>query len=412
MSLIVWVLGALALAGPRGKDREEQSARAAADREAALACEADTPEGYQIHTGFATDPDEASALESARLSARRLALESLCAGKSEPRCAVISRHIEGWKLPFYHPYTHRACAHVGVNRRWIDDDSHDQERLTQQLQALARDVVEALGDELLWITPPLWSGSGCHAGEVGTAMIAELRNGLAATGGVRLATERQRAAQLEVNLSLSGDQVVLGAALRRPGDEGLIPLEGFRFPRDLFDVKEGSGDCRFDRELGLIAGLRSGDDGRTVRVIVPGGGSYCEGDRITPTVKVDRPSTVRVFSVGRSGKAYLVWPPPGQDGLVQHTASLGVMDLHPTPNGGDEKLVAVAVAPGGELGPIKDWSAFCAVSAFTAALYPSGAAAGAATFQVQRFDADACLVRDVPGGRAPPIPVVPTCGVR
>lgn len=412
MSWALLALGALALAGPRSKDREEQAARAAADQAAAEACGADTPEGYQIHTGFATDPDEATAIEVARLSARKMALEGLCAGKSDSRCAVIRRHIEAWKTPHFHPFTHRACAHVGVNRRWIDDDAHDQERLTRDLQALARSVSDAAGGELLWIVPPLWSASGCHAGEVGAALVSELRNGLASVGGVRLASEQEQAAQLEVSLSTSGDRVVLDAALRLPSSEGLIPLQGFRFPKDLFSIEAEGGDCRFDRDLGLISGLRSGADGRTVQVSIPGEGSYCEGDRITPTVKVDRPSIVRVFSVGRSGKAYLVWPPPGQDGLVQRTASLGAMDLHPTPSGGDEKLVAVAVPPGSRLGPIEGWSAFCAIASFGAELYPEGAAAGAATFQVQRFDADACLVRDVKGSKPPPIPAVPTCGSR
>ncbi len=268
MSWLVLVLVGTSLAGPRGKERQAAEERAAVDRQASQACAPATPEGYQIHTGFSSDPDEAEALEAAERSARRKALESLCAGKSDPRCAVLSRHLNSWKVPFYHRYTQQACSHVGIQRSWIDDDSRDQAQLANDLKGLARSVAEASGRRPLWIAPPIWSDSGCHAGTVGASLLAELRNGLAAAGGVRLASTPHRATRLQVQLSTNGARIVLEASLQEPGDASVIPVEGFGFPKDLFEIGEEGRDCRFDRELGLVAGARRGHDGRSVAISV------------------------------------------------------------------------------------------------------------------------------------------------
>lgn len=379
-----------------------------AAREAA-ACEKDTPENYQVHTGYGPGADAVTAIEEARREARKLALATVCSGKSESRCLVLGRHIEDWKQPFYNPSTQRACAHVAVNRQWLDDDTRDQQALSDALRDLADQAGEKAAGGLLWLEPPLWTSSGCAVGEVGSALLAELRNGLAGGGSVRLAREGDRASTLQILLDARGDQVVLSASLREPGKAGEVPLKGFSFSADLFDLGAGGGDCRFDQELGLQNGQRVGKDGRTVRLGLPGGGTFCEGDRVEPVVVVDRPSVVRVFSVSRSGKAYLVWPPPGESGRVEQQASLGSFDLVPTPEGGAEKLVAVAAADPAGLGAISSWTAFCEVPAFGASTTPAATAAGAATLEVLRHDADACLVRGVRRQPAAAIPEVPAC---
>lgn len=374
----------------------------------AVACEKDTPENYQVHTGYASGADPTTAVEEARRAARKLALESVCSGKSASRCLVLGRHVEDWKQPFHNPSSGRACAHVAIHRQWLHDDTREQQALSDALKALAARAAEQVGQDLLWLEPPLWSSSGCAVGEVGSALVAELRNGLAGVGTVRLAASGDRATTMGVSLDARGDQVVLSASLRQPGRSGEIPLPGFSFSADLFDLGPGGGDCRFDQELGLEDGHRVGKDGRTVRLGVPGA-TFCEGDRVEPVVVVDRPSVVRVFSVSRSGKAYLVWPPPGETGKVEQHVSLGSFDLVPTPEGGSEKLVAVAAADAAGLGIAAGWSGFCEVPAFGASTLPASTAAGAATLEVLRFDADACLVRGVKSRPAAAIPQVGAC---
>ncbi|MEQ1564480.1 MAG: hypothetical protein ABMA64_02495 [Myxococcota bacterium] len=379
------------------------------DAAQAAACDPAVPENYQIHTGFATDPDATTAIRAAVDESRRLAIGSVCSGKSPTRCEVLTRHVEAWRQPYWNPVTGRACAHAGVRRDYLDDDQGDQERLGAELRRVAADVATAAGATPVWISPPLWTTTGCHAGPAGSAMVAELKTGLAAAGTARLATKESAAVTVWLTLDARADDVVVGASLRKPGSASLVPLVGFTVPADLFDLGAGGGDCRLDRELGLTDGQRPGADGRTVRILLPAEGSYCEGDTIEPVVVVDRPSRVEVFSVARNGEAYRVWPPAGEAGEVATSASLGSLDLVRSPDAGDEKLVAVAVAPGGGFGHA--WAGFCKVpGALTAAAWPATAAAGAATFVVQPFDAPACLDRAsrVAGPTAPPpAPICP-----
>ncbi len=381
----------------------------AAEAEEAAACAADVPENYQIHTGYAADPDEAGALSAAIEDARRRALEVVCSGKSPTRCEVLARHVENWKAPYWSPTSHRACAHVGIRRDYLDDDKGDQQRLSAELVRLGGDIA-ARGKSPLWIEPPTWAPSGCHAGPAGSSMVAELKNALAAAGSVRLATQAESATRLHLALDVRATEVVVSADLREPGASSVVPLQGFTVPGDLFDLHQAGADCRLDQELGLVSGQRAGSDGRTVRVTLPAEGAYCEGDSINPVVVVDRPSRVKVYSVARDGTAFLVWPPPDQDGVVQSTAPLGEMELFRSTVEGDEKLVAVAVPIGGSFGPSQKWKAFCKVSgALTAAAWTPTSAAGAATFVVQRYDAPACLRRGVVQRSVASLPDAPIC---
>lgn len=366
-------------------------ARAEEDR----ACAADVPENYQIHTGYGSGP-EAAAVVAAVEDARKRALSTVCSGKSPTRCEVLARHVEAWKTPYWNPVTERACAHAGVRRDYLDDDRGDQQRLAAELSRLGADLAGRLGSAPVWIDPPTWSTSGCHAGPAGSAMVAELKNALASAGAVRLASQTEAATRVHLALDLRATDVIVSASVTEKGKLGESPMVGFTVPGDLFDLREAGADCRFDSELGLTAGQRPGADGRTVRITVPGEGVYCEGDPIEPRLVVDRPSTVKVFSVARDGTAYLVWPPPGHDGRVDGAASLGELITTLPTEPGDEKLVAIAAAVGGDLGAATRWSGFCqAPRPLTAAEWSSSAAAGSATFVVLPHDAAGCLRRGV-----------------
>lgn len=382
---------------------------ALAEAEEAKACAADVPENYQIHTGYAADPDQTEAITGAIEDAHRRVLDAVCSGKSPTRCEVLARHVENWKSPYWNPVSGRACAHAGVRRDYLDDDKGDQQRLAAAIAELGTRIAGKVTTPL-WIDPPTWTTSGCHAGPAGSAMVAELRNALASAGSVKLATQSDTATRLHLSLDVRATEVVVSADLREPRATTVTPLPGFTVPGDLFELGEARADCRFDQELGLTAGTRAGNDGRTVRITLPDDGAYCEGDRINPVVVVDRPSRVKVFSVARDGTAYLVWPPPNQDGVVQSTAPLGEMDLFRSTVEGDEKLVAISVPVGGSFGASQNWKAFCKAPApLTAAAWSPTAAAGAATFVVQRYDAPACLRRGVIQRTMAAMPDVPLC---
>jgi hypothetical protein len=405
----VVLLSTLALAKkpPTGPDPDAVAA------EEAATCAAGTVEGFRIVTGYATDPDPAQAVQLARADARKQALTTLCSGKSEGRCEIIGRHLDPWKVPYHNPLTQRACFHVGIKRTWIDDDRGDQQAFVRDLGTLAAAIHQAATDRPVALAPVLWARSGCVAGEAADAVHAELRNALGRLGGLTLVPEAgDSAVEIRLSLEPGATGVALTAAAVSPRGAGEVPLPGFSFPDDLFDLGADGGDCRFDDALGLTSGQRRGHTGLVVRMAL---GTeerrFCEGDRVTPELRVSRPATVKVFSVSRSGTALLVWPPAGETGLVQDRASLGPMDLVLTSTPGDEKLLAVAMPQGEPFAGLQDWTGLCRYPGdFTAGAYPDPAAASAATFSVLAWDDDHCLQRDVrPAGTAeiPPLPACP-----
>lgn len=385
---------------------------AAHDAAEVEACARDVPEGFQIHTGYATDPDPATAIAGAQRDARGKALDALCAGKSEARCAVIRRHVEEWKTAFHHPISGRACAHVGVARQWIDDDRADLSALLDGLRDLAERVVTAVGPRPVVLAPVRWSVSGCDAGEVGVALHAELHDALARAGRPVVAPGTRAAATVRASVDLVGAEVVL-RVLVDGIDAGALPIEGLRFPADLYAVDGAGGDCRLDRQLGLDGGQRAGAGG--LRVWVDDGveGTVCDGESGEPVVTVSAPSRVKVWSVDRTGSAWLVWPPPGHDGAVEHTLALGRVTWHPPPAGGEERLLAVAVPKGQGFGPIDGWTGFCRHPAtLDASAWPKAAAVGTSALTVLPWSAPACAQRALARPGPAPVPEVPICPER
>jgi hypothetical protein len=387
--------------------------RAALDEAEALACARDVPENYQIHTGYASDPDPAAAITAALQAARKEALDTLCAGKSEARCAVMRRHVEGWKKPFHHPVTQRACAHVGVHRQWIDDDRHDQEQLADDLASMARRVAEAVGEAPVALAPLRWADSGCDAGEVGATLRGELHDALAEARRRLVAPGAEGAALVTLRLELTGEQVRVSALIDPPKGGGSVPVKGLSFPADLFAVEGASRDCRLDRQLGLENGRRVGAG--ELRVWLDDGvdSTVCEGTTGEPQITVSRPARVKVWSVDREGTAYLVWPPPGSEGLVNGTVSLGEVTYHRPAAGGEERLLAVAVPQGTPFGTVDRWTGFCKhPGPFDASAYPKVAAAAASSLTVLPFDTPFCAQKGRGAVAAPTLPEIPICPER
>ena len=79
-------------------------------------------------------------------------------------------------------------------------------------------------------------------------------------------------------------------------------------------------------------------------------------------------------------------------------------------DGGDEKLLAMAVGPAASFGTMEGWTGLCRVpTALSGEAIPSAGAAGAATFTVDRFDSDACADRGASALPVPQMPLIPLC---
>jgi hypothetical protein len=305
---------------------------------------------------------------------------------SDLRCAAIRRHVKPWKEGWYDPGGQWACASVSLESAALDTLAHDASVLDADLRMLAAEIAARAGSSTLAPTEPVWA-SGCASGALGEALATELFGHLGGFPGLHLvAPEDARGDTVRLRVELApGLGGVAVAAFLEDGLGVRTALPGFGFPLDLFgvDVAEG-GECRGDASLGLSHGERLGAGGTRARVVVPGiDGTACEGRRVTPTVRVDRPARVQVVSIARDGRSLLVWPPPGESGFVDREVSLGEMVLVAQPDTGDERLLAMAVPDGASFGATDGWSGFCEIpGGLSPAMYPEAAAIGTATFTV------------------------------
>ncbi len=359
----------------------------AADVVAVEPCPEVPPAGYRLERAYASGLRD-EALNLARDRARQAMIERLCAGYGELRCAAVQRHIGSWGEGSWEQDDRRgregtACAAVVVEQSFLDQLGRDYATFEASLAGLVASLRAQAGTALLAVEPPTWE-SGCVAGAVGAAVAGELRSKLA---GARVVPEGQGdrgASALVSTLSPAAGGVRLNLSLQPPTGAGLL-LGGFTFPGDLFgDDTASQAACRSDGDLGLNAGEKLGDGGLQVALVVDThDGVVCPGETLRPVLMVSRQARVQVYSVARDGEGYLVWPPPGDPGLVDNLLDLGEFHAVETPDMGDERLVAVAVPAGAYFGMTEGWTGFCALpGVFGPVLYPSGAAVGTASWRV------------------------------
>ncbi|MFH1463185.1 MAG: hypothetical protein ABIO70_02255 [Pseudomonadota bacterium] len=359
----------------------------AVEVQAIAACPEVPPPGYRLERAYASGPQD-EALNAARVRARQVMAERLCAGVGALRCAAVQRHLTSWGEGTWVASDRRghggtACAAVVIEESFLDQLGRDEASFHAQLSALMADLRARAGDALLDITPPTWE-TGCVVGAVGPAVAGEVRSHLA---GARVVPEGQgdrRATEVLTTLGPAAGGVRLNLAIRPPGG-ALLLLGGFAFPADLFaDDPEAQAACRSDHDLGLAGGEKLGDRGLQVGLVVDThDGVVCPGEVLHPVLMVSQQARVQLYSVARDGGGYLVWPPPGEPGLVGELLDLGEFYAVETPDRGDERLVAVAIPAGSYFGKTEGWAGFCRLpGVFGPVLYPAGAALGTATWRV------------------------------
>lgn len=364
--------------------------------------------GFQIAQAQADGP-QARALEEAREKARQKLYEQVCPPATEAAeplwCESVRVHI----VPFgegrwteTQPLLMRgtACAVATVEQRYLQHGASDAAlALGKDLDLLAGEIRRILGPapeptggraqgptlamEARW-------ASGCLSAEVGEALIAHLRNRLP---GYRVAQGAGPEDTL-VSLSLTPGprEVVVSVVAGSGGDPRPTALGGFRFPADLFNVKDSeTGDCVPDATLGITQTSRLGAGGLRVKVEVPTrDGQLCAGQRSSLTVVTNQPAEVRLFSVTPRDGVVLLWPPPGGSSVVAGGLPLGTLDAAPPPSGGQERLVAVAWRSGARAPAWADWRANCRLDSAADLAIPSNVAVGVTDFLVQEAGRKNC----------------------
>ncbi len=354
-------------------------------------------DGFRLEVGWAAAATQAEALETARDNARNQLITSLCSGYDETRCAAVKRHAVSWGEGHWEPPERKrddgnACAVVAIENRFADLIEQEHASFDQGLQSLAAQVKSKTGDTLLSLEPITWD-SGCLAGELGRTLSGRLRSLLTGLRLLEAHESERQALQVLVDLTPGKQQVQLNGRLREPDKAGTLALGGFSFSADLFAVDaEEEGACRGNAQLDLQDDEKLGEGGLRVELVLPThDGALCEGEAVSAGLSVNRQARVQVFTVLRDGSAYLVWPPPGEDGLVAESASLGEFHAAYAEDMGDERLVAIAVPASQHFAMSEGWTGFCRVEgSFGARVYPSTAAVGTATYQVLPVGSEGC----------------------
>jgi hypothetical protein len=368
---------------------------------------------FRHYTGYGVAGSEVVAVQTARGDAYEQARTAVCAGRlGKRRCEATVAHLAQLDEQAHYirkGYSRRerwrACFTLQIERKYVDL-GHLQENFRRDLGRMAAQVSARFGRESLRIEPPVWAESQCSVGGVGEVLLGEVA-GAFANQRVRIDDSNFEGPSMRMQLARTGDGLnlvptyvnALGVTTRMAPVAFLPELYG------LEDAEEPS--CRWDNELGLTEGHRSGADGRTARMIISGNsGEYCEGDRMEPIVLVDRPSRVRVYSVERDGRALVIWPySPDQDDLVERSLSLGEAQVQ-RPKLGEERLVAVAVPAEQDFGELSDWRGCYWPTTFGETAIPPHAAVGSVGFLVAPEGTEGCPM-DV---SLIPFPMLPTCG--
>ncbi len=335
-------------------------------------------------------------------------------GGSATREAMIVRSLVPWCVNSHAVGTFGAAREVtvvgSIERAVVDSLAREQARLDEQLDALAGVIAALPGIETLVLSPTAWS-SGCVA-DVSRFVNARVRNRVFDRTGVTLASSPPVGAdyaRLRFELVTLGEQGSITVALSEAGQNRTLGHVDFAL--DVFGLESGDlGQCATNDTLGLPAGgLLVGRDGLAVRMESSvTDGVACEGERAWPWVYTNESAVVHVFSVDPAGAGYHVWP-VGPPVATKGRLELGSADLVPLKDGGDERLIAVAI-PAREAATTKSpWQGFCRLATpFDAKSLPAGAAASAASFVVYRAGTYGCAEREAPSAEAT-LAAAPTC---
>ncbi len=292
---------------------------------------------------FAKRDDVAAAEAALRERALSSLLDGAAAGRSHSEREAI-RAATGVQVAI--DLERRVlCAAALVASDVVADPSGAQVHQAA-VAAAARALAQSLQGAPLGTLEVRWA-SGCGAGGPGARLRALLREGVAAAGGRVVEGDGDRA------------QAVLA-----PGDPTAIEL--WRYPRgggpgELVATARVSpgwlglhgavGDqCHGASGLAGAAGQRPAAGGLQVALDLDVGAGLCVGERAAAALRPSGPAAVQLWSVGRSGEAWLTWSSESDGGPIDRRVRLELEAAY-VPALGEEHLVAFAAVDPAALPP-------------------------------------------------------------
>ncbi len=263
-------------------------------------CETDHPDDHRLQ--LAQDSwDRRSGLGEVEAAVKARATDELlrgvCAGRDEAVCAQIRQRVG---VESAVDLDARIVCAAAVVASEVVEDPAGLERYQQAVDALAARL-DAHDSDAVWVAPARWA-SGCGAGDTGARLAADLRGSLAARG-----VEVREAADTRLVLVLTPGPRV-GLEVRRVQADGATVVGSTSLSRAWLGLHDLDTErCVGDERLGLADGEREGAGGLSISLVLDGPSELCPGQRSKARVEPSRPAYVQVWSVGRSGHAWLAW---------------------------------------------------------------------------------------------------------
>lgn len=299
-----------------------------------------------------------------------------------------------------------ACVPMALPRDYVDHLERAGRDLDDQVRTLAAALAREARGRVVDVRPATRGESGAVS-QVSDSIRSLLLGYLGPTDGVRFLEDgRWVPNSVPLTIKLTANKVEVIGTVRLDG----VPLGGLRFPLDLFSLTPGETNAADTAASVSVGGEdRRGANGLSVYIAPPDpDGIACEGEVVELVVNTDRPARVRLYSVSADGTTYLMWPPdpryaggvpagtgPTGDQMVSELRLPGTTMI-PSADGRDERMVLVAVPPGGSFGAAENWRGFCEVSGgfSEAALLPPGAAVSSVSFLVRPSEATGCVLTE------------------
>jgi hypothetical protein len=306
-------------------------------------CVVQHPDQHRMETvadSFRRREDLAAVEEAARARALSALFSSVCAGQGPADCDAIRKRV-GVEVAV-DLERRLICASALVPAEIVEDPG-GRLKYDAALDELSARAAESLAGRPVGAVVARLS-TGCGAGDAGVALASSVRAGLANRGVPVVQGEGDRlslvvtpiADMANVELwrrpSAGGAEVQVGAARVATSWLGLTYSHG--------------GECRGDSKLGIgRSGTAPGSGGLTVAGTLATEGALCAGERTSLSIRSSAPARVQVWSVGRSGDAWLTWDSATEAavgaGGLDRRASLE-LEAEYVPALGEETLLVVA----------------------------------------------------------------------
>ena len=366
MALLAWALGVGAAAAAGWVSVDPATGQ----------CVAQHPPQHRYHAvqDTFTRREDLAAVEAAlKKRARDELKESVCANRSPKQCAEIMK-ASGVQVAV-DPARRIVCGAALVASDVVADPDGSARHEAALREAGAR-LAAALNGAPLGALEARWA-TGCGAGGPGARLTALIRDGVLSKGGKVTAGEGDRAVAL-----LTPGEPMSVELWRYPAGKGASELVATaQVAPGWLGVLGAAGDqCHGAGGLGAKGGQRGGAGGLRVELALSGAEGLCTGEAASAVLRPSGAAAVQLWSVGRTGEAWLTWTSAGLGGAIDRRVTLD-LEASYVPALGEEQLVVLAApsfaqlpsgAPGCRLPALPPPGADVAVATAPFAVLPPG----------------------------------------